>query len=309
MIVSELSRVQVGDRLAGAGLSIRTGPVVTRIQSRLSGVADGIALHYADHPLAIEDEFCDFHVSVDRPAGLRRWLQPQVLFRYDGAEPFAPLPAAQGFPILEWGLNWCMYSLCNQYLIFHSAVLERGGLAVILPAPSGSGKSTLCAGLAFRGWRLLSDELALIEPASGELLPLPRPISLKNHSIEVIRAFASEAVFGVAVTDTTKGTVCHVRPPPGTLAQAQVRARPRWVVFPKYAAGAPAQLKPLTRAQTFMALLEQCFNYHEHGRDGFAMLAALVEGSQGYEFSYGHLDEAVAVFDRLAEQALGESPV
>ena len=261
MIVSELSRAQLGQRLAGSGLAIRTGPVVARIQSRLSAVTDGIALHYAHHPLVADDEFCDFHVSVDRPAGLRRWFQPQVMFRYDGAEPFAPLPSAQGFPILEWGLNWCMYSLCNQYLICHSAVLERGGLAVILPAPSGSGKSTLCAGLAFRGWRLLSDELALIEPASGDLLPLPRPISLKNHSIELIRSFAPQAAFGVSVTDTTKGTVCHVRPPPGTLEKAQLRARPRWVVFPKYVAGAPAELKRLTRAQTFMALLDQCFNY------------------------------------------------
>jgi hypothetical protein len=43
-------------------------------------------------------------------------------------------------------------------------VLERGGRALLLPAPSGSGKSTLCAGLAFNGWRLLSDELALLDP-------------------------------------------------------------------------------------------------------------------------------------------------
>jgi HprK-related kinase A len=176
-------------------------------------------------------------------------------------------------------------------------------MAVMLPAPSGSGKSTLCAALAFRGWRLLSDELAVVQPDTGELIPLPRPISLKNHSIEVIRAYAPEAAFGAAVCDTNKGTVCHVRPPVDALTKAHQRARPRWFVFPKYSAGAPAVLKPLSRAATFMALLGQTFNYHIHGRQGFAILAALNEGCEGFEFTYSELDDAVRVFDQLARRA------
>ena len=70
----------------------------------------------------------------------------------------------------------------------HAAVFERDSSAVVLPGPSGVGKSTLCAALVARGWRLLSDEVAMIRPQDGLLQPYPRPISLKNESIEMIAA-------------------------------------------------------------------------------------------------------------------------
>ena len=303
MIVSDLAPSSLRARLRGPGLWLRTGPLVIRVSSQLAAVAEGIAQLYALHPVEAEGSFADFHVSVDRPAGLRRWVQRQVVFYLDGEPPFAPLPGQQGFPLLEWGLNWCVYSHCHQYLTLHSAVVERDGLAMILPAPSGSGKSTLCAALAFRGWRLLSDELAVIQPETGQLVALPRPISLKNRSVDVLRAFAPEAMIGRVVPDTIKGSVAHVRPPPDALARGQQGARPRWIVLPRYVADAPAQLRPLPRAKALMALLDHAFNYNLHGREGFAALARVVDACDCYEFSYGRLDDAVAVFDRLVQDA------
>jgi HprK-related kinase A len=303
LIVGDLPPAELRRLLAGPGVIVRTGPVAARIRSPLDAVARGIGLHYAQHPVLADDDFAHFHVSVDRPAGLRRWFKPQVVFRHDGHKPFTPLSGNQGFPLLEWGLNWCLYTLCNQFLTMHSAVLEKGGRAVILPAPSGSGKSTLCAGLAFCGWRLLSDELALLDPGSGLLWPNPRPISLKNQSIAVIRDFAPEAAFGEVVRDTLKGAVGHVRPPAGAVAQLGVQATPAWVIFPHFQPGAPARLTPLPRAQAFMKLMGQTFNYAVHGREGFAALTALIDRCECFDFTYSQLDEAVALFDRLADPA------
>lgn len=300
MILGDLSPAQLRARLSGPGLSLRTGPVVTRIRSTLAPVVQGLALHYAAFAVEPEEAFADFHVEVRRAAGLRGWLRPQVVFRFDGEEPFAPLPGPQGFPMLEWGLNWCIYTYCHQFVTLHSAVLERAGQALLMPAPSGSGKSTLCAGLAFRGWRLLSDELTVVDPDTGEIVPVPRPISLKNQSIEVIRAFAPQARFSPAVPDTIKGLVAHVRPPADAVEQAGRRARPRWIVLPRFRAGEPARLAPLPRAQVFMQLVENTFNYSIHGPAAFAALGALMDRCECYEFSYGRLDEAVAVFDELS---------
>lgn len=290
-------------RLRGPGLRLRTGPVVSCIRSPLEAVARGIALHYAAHPLEPDEAFADFHVSVERPAGLRRWWRPQVLFKLDGESPFTPLPGDQGFPILEWGLNWCITGLYHRFLTLHAAVLERGGRALVLPAPSGSGKSTLCAALALSGWRLLSDELTLIDPATGLIHPLPRPVSLKNESIDAVRRFSAAARFGQAVRETSKGTVAHMCPPLEGVLRAGEPARPGWVVLPRFAAGQGAQLQPLPKAQTLMRLVENAFNYNIHGLDGFRRLAALADASGCHAFSYGRLEEAVAVFDALAAEA------
>jgi HprK-related kinase A len=285
------------------GLMLRTGPFTARIFSRLPEVAGAVGALYADHELAAPDDFIDFEVAVQRPAGLRRIWRPQVEFQFDGQPPFNPLPGDQGFPLLEWGLNWCVYGQCHQYLILHAAVLERGGRALVLPAPSGSGKSTLCAGLLFNGWRLLSDELTLICPQNGDIVPNPRPVSLKNESIEVISRFAPQVNFGSRVSETTKGVVAHFAAPAEALRRAGQRARPGWVVLPRYVRQAPAALQPLDRARAFMHLVENAFNYDIFGAEGFELLASVIDRSDCYSFEYSSLHEAVALFDRLADLA------
>jgi hypothetical protein len=306
VIVLDLTPYELRQRLANRGLRVRVGLFVYSIRSPLPEIEAGIGLHYPWHTLEDDDAFVDFHVKVDRSKGLRRWLRPQVHFRFDGNPPFNPLPGNQAFPLLEWGLNWCVSAHAHRWIILHSAVLERDGRCLLLPAPSGAGKSTLTAALMLRGWRLFSDELALIDPGSGRLQPLPRPVSLKNQSIEIIRSFDSGAVIGKVVPDTLKGSVAHVRPMREHVMQHMVDARPGWIVVPEYLPGAPARLEPLSKAQALMLLAKNAFNYNIHGRAGFRALADVVDRSQCLAFSYSQLDDAVAVFERLARPAPGE---
>lgn len=297
--VSALTRTQLDARLRGAGLHLQTGAFVTCLRSTISHVADGIALLYADYGVPEAGAFADFHINLERSGGVRRWLRPQVRFDHDGAAPFRPLPVGQAFPMFEWVLNWCVSNRAHRYLIIHAAVVEKDGCAAILPAPPGSGKSTLCAALVSRGWRLLSDELALISPADGMLVPLARPVSLKNGSIDVIARFAPGSVFSVPVTDTTKGTVAYLKAPADSIARARQAAMPAWVVFPKYQAGAAALLEPIPKARAFMRVAENAFNYSLLGAQGFTALAGVIERCDSYQFTYSVLDEAIEAFSRL----------
>jgi HprK-related kinase A len=281
------------------GLYLRTGPIVSCITSPLPLLAESIALHYAGH--AIEADFADFHVRIDRPSNLRRWYRPQVHFFFDDTPSFHPLPADQAFPMLEWGLNWCVSNHCHQYLIIHAAVLERNGKTLLLPAPPGSGKSTLCAGLVHSGWRLLSDELALIDPKSGHVVALPRPVSLKNQSIEVIRRFAPNAAFNQTVHDTVKGSVAHMRAPQTAIDRAAETAAPGWIMMPRFEMGAAPQLHEISRARGMMALIENAFNFDLHGRKGFTMLGNFVDACRCYTFTYGSLEDAIAGCQQLVE--------
>lgn len=301
--VSTLSRAELGARLATTGIRLQTGEFVACIKSAIPSVADGISLLYGDYPLRGAGDFADFYISLNQPAGLRRWFRPQVLFDSDGISPFKPLPLAQAFPMFEWALNSCVSSRANRYLIIHSAVVEKDGQAAILPAPTGSGKSTLCAALVSKGWRLLSDELALVRLDSGELVPLPRPISLKNASIDIIRRYAPGAVFSREVADTVKGTIAHMKAPAGSVARAAEPARPAWIIFPKYQAGAAPALEPLAPARAFMDLAGNAFNYSLLGAEGFDAMARLIDSTSSYSFTYSALDDAVEQFSRLAPGA------
>lgn len=303
MKLAALADAQLRQRLREGSLCLRTGPFLLRIRSPLERVAAGIGKFYGDYPVEPPDHFSDFQIKVAPPVGIRAWIRPQVMFSFEGRQPFTPLPRAHSFALLEWGMNWCISAHSNRHLIIHAAVVAKNDMAFILPAPPGSGKSTLCAGLVSRGWRLLSDELALVATDHRGIVPVPRPISLKNQSIGVMQRFAPGAEIGYLTHDTIKGTVGHMKVPAESVALAREPAAPRFVVFPKYVPGAPAKLEPRPKGESFMRLVENSFNYSILGREGFSLMGGLIERCACYEFSYGDLRDAVAIFDELASSA------
>jgi HprK-related kinase A len=256
-------------------------------------------LLYADFPVMPAEGLFDVTAAVRWASGLRRWLRPQVRFVLDGKEPFEPFPADTHLPLLEWGLNWAIAHRSNHVLLLHAGVVERAGRALLLPALPGSGKSTLTAALATRGFRLLSDEFGALSLADGTLLPVLRPIALKNESIEVIRAFSPSATIGPVFPRTRKGRVAHLAPTGPSVAQRHVPARPALIVFPRFMAGAETQLEPMGRAQAFAKLAANSFNYEMLGPDGFDAMANLIETCVCYRLHFSDLGEAVTV---LSEQ-------
>lgn len=306
MKVAELAAAELYRRLRGDGVTLRLSPFAVRVRSDLPHLAGDIALMYRDFELddagpAEGAGFADFHVAVLRSPHWLSRLKGKAEFWFDGQRSFTPLPAAQALAMLEWGINWCIAAHAHQFLLIHAAVLERGGRALVMPAPPGSGKSTLCAALAHRGWRLLSDELGLLDLRTGLLHGMARPINLKNASIPILKAFAPQACFSASMPNTSKGTVALVRAPDDAIAARQRPATPAWVVLPAWREGAPARLEPVERARAFMDLAEQSFNYDLHGRAGFHALGRLVDGCLCHRFEYSRLEDAVALFDTFGD--------
>lgn len=300
MKIADLDLRGMRARLADGGVVLPCGTFHVAIRSAERSIATGLLELYPDFPLLDGgDRFVDFEVDLGPPNPLRRWIRPQVSLRCDGRVPFKPLPAAQAMPMLEWGLNWVITSHAHDHLVLHAAVVERDGRALVLAADPGSGKSTLCAALVHRGWRLLSDELALVSLADGRVQPVARPISLKNASIDIVRALGPDVVVSRPCHDTAKGTVAHMRPPAASVAALDRPADPALLVFPKFGSGAALTSESVGRGRALVELTRHAFNASVLAGDGFEALARFIAAVRVHRLGYGSFEQVLPEIDRL----------
>lgn len=305
MTLSELPLSAVRERLALGGLVLDFGAASARLRSDVPALAEVVQRVY--HAFNVDDAAAFSVATMDlrRARGWRRWLRPQVEFITDGGLLFEPFPADTHLPLVEWGLNYLFADRLNAFLLLHAGVVERDGRAIVLPAMPGSGKSTLTAALSLRGFRLLSDEFGVVRLDDAQLLPLLRPVALKNASIDVIRAFAPEAVLGPRFEKTRKGTVAHLAPTRDAVRRCKEAARPALVVFPQYDAGTALEIEPMMKSRAFAKLAVNSFNYEILGRAGFDAVAALLDASACYRLLYNDLDRAIAALTELLAAGKG----
>ncbi|MDT3678915.1 MAG: HprK-related kinase A [Burkholderiaceae bacterium] len=306
--VAALNAETFAERLR-TGIGLRIGPFDFRITIGLRDVA--IALHslYRDYPVIDDERVFHGHVSL-REARLRRPGAPRrVRFLVDGRAPHDDRPAAHALAVLEWGLNLVVALRFHGFLMLHAAVLERDGRALVMPAMPGHGKTTLCAALAHRGWRLLSDEFGLVRPGTADFVPFPRPMPLKNESIDVLRAFAPGAFFGPRIEATAKGDIVHLRAPSDSVERAGETARAAWIVFPRWAAGATLSLESVPADQAFFSLATNAFNYELLGESAFETVRTIVGASRRLRLRYSSLDEAVRALNALEAPVDTREPV
>ncbi|MBF0447530.1 MAG: HprK-related kinase A [Magnetococcales bacterium] len=301
MKIKDLSRQDLASKLSGTGLRWATGPFHIHLKSSVPGFSDYLHQLYGDHPVLQPpwSDIADFHLQLNQNNGYRRLIRPQVFFQMDGVNHLAPFPLDHAPPLFEWGWNFVIAGRANHFLILHTAVVAKGNRALILPGVPGSGKSTLCAALALRGWRLLSDEFALIRPDDGQIAPLPRPVALKNQSIEIIREFDAQAVLGPEFPKTRKGTVSHLKPPGDSVEKMSELARPGWVIFPHYQEGQRPILERVPPEYAFLRVAANAFNYETLGGAGFNAVGRIVRGCELFDFRYGNLADAVETVENL----------
>lgn len=300
MKVADLSVSDVDKRLASEGMMLSVGCFHFRAWTRLPGM--GAVLHsmYQRYPVPPPDTIVDFNVTV-HSAGRRHVLYGDRLanFLIDGVEIRDTFLRSLAWPYLEWAANYGFGTRSHNLLLVHAAVVEREGGAIALPGRPGAGKSTLTGALVARGWRFLSDEFLIIEPATGNLLPFPRPLSLKEKSIDIVRARAPDATFSPMFEGTHKGNVAYMRVPDASVDRALEPARLRWVVFPLYEAGSGLILEPKSKARAFLEMADNSFNYQLRGALGFEDLRRVFADVSCYDLTYDDMDGAIAALENL----------
>lgn len=276
--------------------TVRVGPVGFRVGSAWPQPVSALGSLYRDFPEP-RDGVPDFTVRLEPRSPLRRWIQPSIAICGDYVLPeAAPLALRHGLLAAEMGMNLQMALGQRRFLLLHAATVEREGRALILTGESGAGKSTLAALLGERGWRLMGDEFALVEPATGLLHAFPRAISLKNAAVSLF-GDANEDRWGPVLEGTPKGRIRHLRPRDDAIARMDEPARPAMILFPRF--GFDEAVREIGDAEVFVRLTQASTNYVALGEAGFAALTCLIAGTPARAVDYPDGPAGIALVERL----------
>lgn len=206
--------------------------------------------------------------------------------------------------MLLWEVNRAAIARERRRLLVHAAAASWNGMGVVMPAPMSSGKSTLVAGLVQRGFQYLSDEAAVFDPQTGDLLPYPKPLSLEPPSMAAL-----DGVHRYLPPEYAWNTCMQYQLGPDDLRTGSIgRACPvGLVVAPQFEAGAATELEPISGATAVRLLAENAFNFRRFGGRGLPILASVVVEAQCFRLRMGDLRSAVDAVERLAASALAES--
>ena len=118
-------------------------------------------------------------IIVDSIGGFRWWLG-------ETAGTTSNLPAALWS--LEAALCQAIIEFHRGYMAVHACTIYASDLAILLVGRSGAGKTTLSLALARRGLTVATDDVALVEPETLNVLPIPRCFHLDSQSVALLEA-------------------------------------------------------------------------------------------------------------------------
>ncbi len=186
----------------------------------------------------------------------------------------------------------------SSYLLYlHAGVIGVGEDCLLLPAAPGSGKTTLTAALTHSGRDYLSDEAALLESGSLEVRPLPLGLGIKPGAWPLLEPLFP-ALGALPTHRREDGMLVRYLPPPGPVPPPERRWTARWIVFPRYEAGAATELRPLPRVDALHRLMAECLAIPRPlERQDIADLVAWIGGIDCFELPNGGLAEAVGLIN------------
>jgi len=202
---------------------------------------------------------------------------------------------------LLWHVNTRAVETCAERVVIHAAAAARHSVGIVLPAATGSGKTTLVTGLVRAGFDYLTDE-AVALAADGTIVPYPKPVALERGSWTLFAELRPQVgpTLEPYLASRWYVDVRSIR-----LDSVGVSVTPGLIIAPRYVAGGPTQLEPMTRSEALIELMRNTIDLSRHGRDGFEALAAAVRESACYRLTVGDLDDACSTIAGLVQRQAG----
>ena len=178
----------------------------------------------------------------------------------------------------------------------HGAAAERDGVFLVLAAAPRAGKTTLLLELVSLGWKLVTDDLVPLDPATATATPFPKPLSVRDPARW--RTYAS----GWEVPEWL--------PPPRAVGLIPATAfrltdatsyRPSLLAFSRFEPGASAGAEELSPARTAAACGENLHPARDRTPEALRAVARLGSVAPGWSLRYGRTRDALDLLEnRLA---------
>lgn len=230
-------------------------------------------------------------------------VQPQVMI--DGQTLNLPQEPGYLLPTLMSALNRAAIEATTGRLLVHASAVEADERALLFPAPMEAGKSTLAAGLLRSGYRYVTDEAVVIDVATLEVQPYPRPISLDRGAWSLLPDLRPPLSNRVERFCTEQW---HTSPLEVRSDAVASPSRPGIVAFPRYEPQKPTHARAMPPGQALCELIGCTFNLDRLGAHAFGALARVVATSRCYRLNVGSLDRACDRVNRLVREAEGRDP-
>jgi len=287
-----VQRAQLGPRF------FRIGEIDVCVRSEVPDVLPELALLYGDWE---QNHLVDgLTVSVQRRrsryTGGRRFI-----IDGGGDQLFSVKRMEEILPHVEWAVNWEVVKRVERFLQVHAAVMQRGSAACVMPGSPGSGKTTLAAGLLSRGWRLLSDEFALVSPQSGRVHPYPKALCIKQGSMQVVRSLGLPLMASRCYKKGRKGRVAYVSPAVMQCDCVGEACPIGCVLFPTYRVGARPKTEPMSRGEAVFELNRLAFNGQRFGAQAMAILDRTLTGVRCYRLVSGEIRSTCDLVEQVSD--------
>ncbi len=237
-------------------------PVLTELRTVLGDLASAAA---ASRHLRVEPAPDHRYRLLDGGTVVRADIEPSIL-------------AAT----VVWHLN-TMVPDTDAHLVIHAGCVAAEG-AVLLPGGSGAGKSTLVAACVEQGLTYLSDEYAVVDLATGSMVPYPKPLSLDEHSAGGERLLPSSQLRATSVATPLA---------------------PSAIIFPRYSPDEPPSLTTLEPGLVVLALAAHTTNLATLSSDALPWLVGLALACPASQLTHHDASGAVPRI-RAAASTSGE---
>lgn len=301
--LASYSKADVRTALRHGTFTLHLGPFSHIISGTGGALVDFLMDTYRDNRVEMTpSDVTDVQLSIEAPNIVRRFVRRQITPNPGFKVPAVPLPISMSALAHEMGLNLSVALKCCRFVNVHAGVVADDEGAIVMSAASGAGKSTLTAALLQYGYRLFSDEFALIGLDKPLLHPYPRPISLKQETIPVVREMVGDNWISKVVRGSPKGDIAYYRARESDLMRDQEPAAAKLILFPNFEKGVQPVAQQLNPAEAIMRLVPASTNYSLLGEPAFHAITGLLKNTRAYEISYGSTTDSL----RLVEQITGK---